>query len=89
EIADEADSKAAAAYADGRSAAQRYIDTHRVRACPASGSGGGATAPAKGDSAQGADRSGDSAVVVAEDDVNICTQNSLRLQVAHDWALKL
>ena len=89
EIADDADTKAAAAYADGRSAAQRYIDTHRVRACPAPGASSGTAAAAQGDSAQGADRSGDSAVVVAEDDVNICTSNSLRLQAAHDWALRL
>ena len=89
EMANEADAKAAAAYADGRSAAQRYIDTHRVRACPATGSGSGTSAPAQGDSAQGVDRSSSDAVMVTADDVNICTSNSLRLSTAHDWALKL
>ena len=89
EIADEADRQAEVAYADGRSVAQRYIDSHRVRACPASGAAGGTAAPAQGDSPQSNNRPGPDAVVVTEDDVNICTSNSLRLQAAHDWAVKL
>lgn len=72
------------------SRSERFIAANRVRACPT----GPASRPdptAQGDGAQGADGGSEPAILVAvkPEDVNICTENTTRLQSARDWALGL
>jgi type II secretory pathway pseudopilin PulG len=72
------------------SRSERFIAANRVRACP-TGSPGRSDPAAQGDGAQGADGAGESAILVAvkPEDVNICTENTTRLQAAREWALEL
>ena len=75
---------------DADSRAERFISANRVRnACPRSASG---SDPMPGTaSAPGIDGAGEAPelVAVAPDDVRICTDNTLRLDAAREWALGL
>lgn len=85
-------------------AADRHIAANRVR-CPADrGASGPTPAGASGGSAEGSDRSGGAAeldavgpagaagtdlVAVTAEDIRICTRNTVRLQKAREWGLRL
>ena len=90
-IAKEADENAQDAQSAAMDAARRYIAANRVRPCGGVPSGPGA-AP-ESDSAASGDGPGGSAIVdavaVSEDDIRICTANTVRLQAVRDWALEL
>ncbi|CAM5511784.1 Lysozyme OS=Sphingobium scionense OX=1404341 GN=GGQ90_001795 PE=4 SV=1 [Sphingobium scionense] len=78
--------------ASANAAAERYIrDNRLLRQAVVRGAGGEAGGAAQGDSAQGGDRSGAAAdlVAVTADDVRICTENTRRLIDVRDWALGL
>lgn len=84
--------------------ADRFIAASRVH-CPADrGSSGAAPASPSGGGAQSGDRSGGAAeldaigpagapgadlVAVTAEDIRICTRNTVRLQKARDWGLRL
>lgn len=88
--ADEADKSYRASLADARAAADRYIAGHRVHgtfAGPASG-----TVTASESRGPGSADSADQATVmvaVTADDIQVCTDNTLRLEAAREWALSL
>lgn len=88
EQADAADQNYAAAVDDARSATDRYIATHRVPTCPASGAASAAPARPQGNAAQGSDGPGTAPymVAVSPEDVSICTSNTLRLEAGKLWA---
>ncbi|WP_069338316.1 hypothetical protein [Sphingobium yanoikuyae] len=87
-----ADHKHETELAAANAAAERYIRDNRLLQQAvdrgASGEVGGA---AQGDGAQGGNRSGEAAdlVAVTADDVRICTENTRRLIDVRDWALGL
>ena len=84
-----ADLKYTETLADAGDAAARFISSHRLRPqgqCAASK----ATTPAESGGAESAVGSGEGAfVAVADSDIHICTENTLRLKAAHDWAIGL
>jgi hypothetical protein len=75
---------------DADSRSERFIAVNRVRAC-ATGPASQSDPAAQGNSAQGSDGAGQPAILVAvkPEDVNICTENTMRLQSAREWALTL
>lgn len=89
-IDDEAEQSRRTAMSD----AERFIASNRVR-CPANrGGSGGAVAPSGDSGAGGSNTAGsttvlDAGVVVTEDDVFICTTNTLQAEAAREWALGL
>lgn len=89
--AEETDAKYQVQLADMRGRAARYADAHRVRPQAVAGARGRAAAPAEGQRAEGADRSGSDAelVAVTRADFDTLTENTLRLQQAHEWACGL
>jgi hypothetical protein len=90
-LAKDADNAHEAQLADARAAAERYIARNRVRPQAASGSTGGTAAPAESGGPGSADSAGGAPVMVAvtEADIGVCTDNTLRLEAARDWALSL
>jgi hypothetical protein len=87
--AHEADQFHTAELADARSAADRYIASHRVPACHGGGASGGAAAsPQGGGAAVPASLPAD-AVVVASGDVQACTAVAKYALDAHNWAVGL
>lgn len=75
--------------ADARSAADRYIDAHRVRwQAPARDAGGTLATAESSDPGIPASVPGD-AVVVSESDVQACTSAVTYAVKAHEWALSL
>ena len=92
EKADVADQKHETELAAANAAAERYIrDNRLLRQAVDRGASGEAGGAAQGDGAQGSDRSGAEAdlVAVTADDVRICTENTRRLIDVRDWALGL
>jgi hypothetical protein len=91
ELANETDRKAAVAAVDANARAAEYVRAHRVRDKAAPGSSSGPAASPNGGGAQGADGPGGEAelVTVTPADVQVCTDNTTRLQAARDWALSL
>jgi glutathione S-transferase len=77
--------------ADARSAADRYIASHRVRRQTTKGTTGETPGSTEGNSTESTDRSSAEAVMVAvsDSDILICTDNTKRLEAARDWALGL
>jgi type II secretory pathway pseudopilin PulG len=88
--ANETDSDYRKALDGANSRSERFISANRVRACP-TGQASRSDSAAQGNSAQGADGAGEPAVMVAvkPEDINICTENTTRLQAAREWALGL
>lgn len=87
-----ADQKHETELAAANAAAERYIrDNRLLRQAVDRGEGGATGGAAQGDGAQGGDRSGATAdlVAVTADDVRICTENTRRLIDVRDWALGL
>lgn len=87
--ADEADRNYHALDSDYRTRLAAYLGTHRMQSGtpdqrPASGS-------AEGNSTQGSNGPGAASVMVAvsQSDLEICTTNTQRLKVVHDWAVSL
>ena len=77
-----------------QSATSAYIASHRVvwmRPATTGGSTTNADPAAQGSSTQGSNRPGAIAdmVAVSPADLNVCTVNTKRLQVVHDWATTL
>lgn len=89
--AEEADREHQAELAGANARAERYIAANRVRVQAASSAAGGPPAAPGGSGAQGADRSGEAPelVTVTPDDVRVCTENTVRLEEAREWALRL
>ena len=85
--ANEADANHAAAIADARTDADRYIAAHRVPACPASAPRG-SPAPAQGGSAS-IPAILPTSTVVDEADVQACSGAAAFALNAHDWAAGL
>ncbi len=87
-LAKEADENAQDAQSAAMDAARRYVAANRVRPRGSVPSGPGAAPDS--DSAQGSDGPGGSAIVdavaVSEDDIRICTTNTVRLQSVREWA---
>ena len=78
------------ALADARSAADRYIATHRVHvAAPAQSAPSGTPASAEGGSASVPAGVPSDAVMVSAGDVQACTDAYIYALNARDWALKL
>jgi len=90
-LAQRTDTNARQAQIEAADAATRYIIRNRVQPCPVAGAASGDVAPAGSASASGADGPGAGAVMVgvSEADIRICTENTVRLQAARDWALGL
>ena len=90
ELASNADQQHEKELADANDALRRYIASHRVRQASDSGVST-ASVPAESGSAQGDQRSGSDAfmVAVSANDLEICTINTTRLQAAREWALGL
>ena len=88
--AKETDDAYQAQLADARTATDRYIAAHRVRADSAGGPGP-APATAEGQSAQSGNRSGASPdmVAVTAPDIEVCTVNTKRLEAVREWAVSL
>jgi ABC-type transport system involved in cytochrome bd biosynthesis fused ATPase/permease subunit len=88
--ADNADQAFQSKLADARRFADQYVLTHRVHGAFAS-STGRAPSAAEGDRAASPDRAGTAPdmVAVTPDDIQVCTDNTLRLEAAHNWALTL
>lgn len=89
----EADLAYATDLARGQRLAADYIATHRVQPNPAAATAGGragaGTASQAPAIAAKPDRSGQNAVLVTSQDIEICTENSVRIRNAVDWALGL
>jgi hypothetical protein len=87
--ANEADRSHTEALVDARSRADAYIDRMRVKtdSCQASGP----TASAQGDDTGriGKANTKTGMVAVTDADIGICTENTLRLETARNWALGL
>jgi hypothetical protein len=91
DLANAADKDHASALADAGVATDRYISAHSVPACPA---GGAASRPAQAASSSNpaSSVSADPApgmVAVSPESIHICTDNTLRLEAAQDWAASL
>lgn len=86
--AEQKDKEFANEMVSARAAADRYIASHGVQPKAAKGFAGSAVATGKGVGPEGAVGPGAQAdmVAVTPDDVQICTENTVRLQSAHDWA---
>jgi hypothetical protein len=91
DLANDADTKHAEQLADANDVLSRYIASHRVRTATADSGFSPASGSAEGGSAQSSIGPGSEAdlVTVTPDDLKICTVNTTRLQVAHDWAMQL
>ncbi len=92
EEAHAADQKHETELAAANAAAERYIRDNRLLRQAVDRSAARETGgAAQGDGAQGGDRSGATAdlVAVTADDVRICTENTRRLIDVRDWALGL
>lgn len=89
--ADQKDKEYANEMDSARAAADRYVVSHRMQPQATQGSAGSTVAASKGVSPEGAVGPGAQAdmVAVTPDDVQICTENTMRLQSAHDWAAGL
>lgn len=89
DLAHEADEQVQRAQVDAMAATERYIAAHRVR-----GGQGGVSAPVAPADDHSAG-SGDSAsaapelVAVSDEDIRICTTNTIRLEAVRDWAISL
>lgn len=88
--ANEADQSYRAGLADARAAADRYIAAHRVRSASRRAASA-AVASAESDRAGSPDRADQATdmVAVTADDIQVCTDNTLRLEAARAWALSL
>ena len=76
---------------DADSRSERFIRSGGLR-CPANPRGTGGSDPVQSpDTATGIDGAGEAPVLVAiaPDDVRICSENTLRLDAAREWALTL
>jgi hypothetical protein len=90
DIAERTDHEATKAIADARTAAQRYIDSHRVRDQAPIRQAGGPTASADNrDPGVPQVVSDDRLVVIGDDDVRRCSDATAYAVAAHDWALSL
>ncbi len=93
-LAERIDDEALEAHADARTDAERYIAANRVR-CPTDRGTGGGTTTAPGDSGAGSSTGAGSApvmdagVLVSEEDIFICTVNTVQAEEAREWALEL
>ncbi|NBW44232.1 MAG: hypothetical protein EBR45_01490 [Betaproteobacteria bacterium] len=89
--ANEADKSYLAQLADARSAADRYIAAHRVRWQAFARDASAAVAAPDGGRAGSPDGPGAAAnmVAVIPADIQVCTENTLRLEAARAWALGL
>ncbi|MFC4255373.1 hypothetical protein GRI97_08040 [Altererythrobacter xixiisoli] len=94
-LAQRTDEHAEQAQADAMADARDFIARNRVQ-CPAAGSAAGSSgARADSDGAPGADRSGAAAqldaglIAVPESDILICTENTVRLGKAREWAKQI
>ena len=87
-LAKDSDHAHETALANARDATAAYISSHRVRTQAVGDSRGVATSRAQGGGAQGSERSNSppQLVAVQADDVNICTDNTLRLEAVRAWA---
>lgn len=91
QLAERADREHEAELAGANARAERYIAANRVRNQAAGGPAGG-TPAAPGDNGTGSgDRSSEAPelVTVTEDDIRICTENTVRLEAVRNWALEL
>lgn len=88
EIARHADERAAQAYANGRDAASRYADLHRVRPA-ACGPSSGPASPAVPDPSGDHNELGPDAVILSREDFDRLNANTLRLQQVHEWGERL
>lgn len=86
EKANDADTKHAAALAAADDATSRFIATHRVPACPASGGSSGTVARAESDSAGVSASVPAPSVVVSGDDVQACAGAYAYAVSAYQWA---
>lgn len=91
DLANAADKDHAAALADAGTATDRWIAAHRVPVCPASRAAGGSVAGTSGSGAESPVRSDPAPgmVAVSPESIHICTDNTLRLEAAQDWAVGL
>jgi hypothetical protein len=87
--ADDADQNHAAELVDARSAADRYIATHRVPACHSGGASGSADASAEGGGSAVPASVPANAVMVTPDDVQACSAAAKYAIDAHNWAVGL
>lgn len=84
--AERADNEYQVALTDALRRARLYAAANRVRSEAVGSASIGTIARATGDSAGSADGPGQEAVVVASEDVEICTINTARLEAAREWA---
>lgn len=91
DLANAADQNHAAQTASADDAVARYIASHRVPACPTSGAAGSTAASAGRSDPESAVRpdSAPDMVAVTPGDIRVCTDNTLRLEAARDWAAGL
>lgn len=90
QLATEADRNAEIYQSAAMDAARRYSIEHRVQPCAAGVASGDNSAsesysPGSGDAAGGSPIV--DAVAVSEDDIRICTMNTVRLQAVREWAV--
>jgi hypothetical protein len=89
DLAHDADKQVERAQSDALAATDRYIAAHRVRRDE---SGVSAPVAAASDSGAGSSDGASPApelVAVGEEDIRICTTNTIRLEAVRDWALSL
>lgn len=92
DLANAADQKHVDREAVASTAVDEYIRTHRLPVCPtAGGAAGGSVAGTDRGNPESAVRSDPAPdmVAVTADDIHVCTDNTLRLESAHDWAAGL
>lgn len=91
DLAQRTDDNAEQALSDAMDAAERHIAANRVRCEGNRGGVSGPTANPEGGSAGGSNRPGGASelVAVTENDVRVCTANTIRLEAAREWGLSL
>jgi len=88
--ADEADKAFQSKLADARRSADAYVSLHRVRGAFAGPSSGTvASAESRGAGSADSASAATDMVAVTPGDIQVCTDNTLRLEAAQQWALSL
>src|SRR5690606_11430623 len=83
--ADEADDD----YQDALVRAQRAADAYRMRAQVARGASGGTTSPGEDRNPGLPERASEPAILVSQRDFDVCTENSVKINQAWEWAKTL
>ena len=91
QLAKDADHGYETALVDARAATADYIARNRVRAQAAGDSRGATVAAAQGGGAESGERPSEATELVAvqANDVNVCTDNTLRLEAVREWTANL